>query len=148
MCVKGARQEPGDDRWAAPARGDWRGLAEGAGNLRALYVDSLQNRVRKRSSAGLWQVEEVSSRAQRHSRTGKARRGPQIFSAPATFKIPMPHPQPRSIYTYIHPRPRPHALLVLVLVLMLLLPANMHTGFGVHQVTFPHTRQIHTWGGT
>lgn len=47
MYVRGARQEPGDDRWAALARDDWRGLADGPGNLRALYVDSLQNCVRK-----------------------------------------------------------------------------------------------------
>jgi hypothetical protein len=145
MCVKGARQDTADDRWATLARDGWRGLAEGAGNLRALCVDGLQNRVRKRHSAGLWQVEEVSSRARRHGGRGKA--------PPATFKIPIPNqspiPGPPSTIAsiHVHPRSRPHAPSAHAVAIGGQAHGARGTGHGAHQVTFPHTPETYLGGG-
>lgn len=129
--VKAARQEPDDGRWAALARDDPRGLAEGAGNLRALYVDSLQNRVRKRCSAGLWQVEEVSSRAHRHGGRARHEGAPDLLR---TSHIQNPHA----------PSTSTHVLARMLILLVLLLGGHGHGGTR-HTRRRSRMRQRHTW---
>lgn len=104
------------------------------GTCVALYVDSLQNRVRKRSSAGLWQVEEVSSRAHRYGGRARHEGAPDLLR---TSHIQNPHA----------PSTSTHVLARMLIVLVLLLPADMDTGHAAHQATFPHAPKTYL-GGT